>query len=43
MNELQKLEQAIKHFEEKLSTQGLVKNARDVEHLERLQELHKQF
>lgn len=36
-----KLEEAIKFFEDKIKEQGLITNARDEEHLARLKELRK--
>lgn len=39
MEDLLKLNDAIKHFEDKLNAQGHIKNARDVEHLERLKDV----
>ena len=41
--ETKDLENAIKHFEHKIENQGLITNARDEEHLQRLKELKKQL
>jgi ribosomal protein S21 len=41
--ETKALENAIKHFEHKIENQGLITNARDEEHLQRLKELKKEL
>lgn len=43
MTEKDKLDEAIKHFEDKIKKQGRITNARDEEHLSRLKELRKSF
>ena len=41
--EIKELEEAIKHFEDKIKKQGRITNARDEEHLSRLKELRKSY
>jgi len=43
MTEKDKLDEAIKHFEDKIKKQGRITNARDEEQLSRLKELRKSF
>jgi len=39
MNDLNKLNEAIQFFEEKIKSQGMITDARDEDHLKRLKEL----
>ncbi len=41
--EIKALKDAIKHFKHRIEKQGLITNARDEEHLQRLKELKKQL
>jgi len=41
--ELQKLQEAIKHFEDKIQKQGRITNAFDEEHLNRLRKIHNEL
>ena len=41
--EKDKLDEAIKHFEDKIKKQGRITNARDEEQLSKLKELRKSF
>lgn len=41
--ETEKIKEAISIFEEKIQRQGMITNARDEEHLQRLKELLKQL
>ena len=43
MNDLNKLNEAIQFFEEKIKAQGMITDARDEDHLKRLKELKKEL
>ena len=42
MNDINKLNEAIQFFEEKIKAQGMITNARDEEHLQQLKEHKKE-
>ena len=43
MNDLNKLNEAIQFFEEKIKSQGMITDARDEDHLKRLKELREEL